>query len=115
MELSNFEYLQLFTSISFLFYGILSFTSHKMKNEFKRWGISRFRIIVGISQLAGSIGLILGFLYPLFTLLAAIGLSILMLLGFILRLKLREGVLKSSPAFIYFIINLLIVLNELKY
>jgi hypothetical protein len=38
-----------------------------------------------------------------------------MLLGFILRLKLREGVLKSSPAFIYFIINLIIVLNELNY
>ena len=115
MELSNFEYLQLFTSFSFLFYGILSFTSHKMKNEFIRWGISRFRLIVGISQLVGSIGLILGFQYPVFTLLAATGLSIMMFLGFILRLKLRDGVLKSSPAFIYFIMNLLIVLNEVNY
>jgi|TARA_B110000914_G_C15466092_1_gene448328 hypothetical protein len=86
-----------------------------MISEFKRWGISHFRITVGVSQLLGGFGLIFGFLYPLLTLLASTGLSILMFFGFILRLKVRDGILKSSPAFIYFIINLIIVLNEINY
>jgi uncharacterized membrane protein YphA (DoxX/SURF4 family) len=115
MDLSNFEYLKLFSSFSFLSYGILSFTSVKMKSEFNRWGISRFRVIVGVSQIVGGLGLIFGFLYPFLSLIAATGLSLLMFLGFILRLKVRDGTLKSLPALIYFIINLIIVLNEITY
>jgi uncharacterized membrane protein YphA (DoxX/SURF4 family) len=115
MDLSNFEYLKLFSSFSFLSYGILSFTSNKMKSEFNRWGISKFRVIVGISQIAGGLGLIFGFLYPLLSLVAAMGLSLLMFLGFVLRLKVRDGALKSSPALVYFILNIIIVHNEITY
>ncbi|MDA9106970.1 DoxX family protein [Flavobacteriaceae bacterium] len=115
MDLSNFEYLKLFSSFSFLSYGILSFTSNKMKSEFSRWGISKFRVIVGISQIAGGLGLIFGFLYPLLSLVAAMGLSLLMFLGFVLRLKVRDGALKSSPALVYFILNIIIVHNEITY
>ena len=40
-----------FSAISFVIYGILSFRSNIMKSEFKRWGISKFRFIVGCAQL----------------------------------------------------------------
>jgi uncharacterized membrane protein len=36
------------------------------------------------------------------------GLALLMFLGFIVRIKIRDGFLRSSPAFIYMIINLII-------
>ena len=99
---------EIFSSISFMIYGYLSFYSERMKNEFFRWGISKFRVIVGISQFTGGAGLLIGFSMPFFTLISSIGLSTLMLIGFILRIYVKDGLLKSLPALFYLIINLLI-------
>jgi hypothetical protein len=85
-----------------------------MKSEFNRWGISKFRKIVGCAQLTGGFGLLAGFYFPLMTVLSSLGLTVLMLLGFILRLIVKDGIIKSSPAFIYIIINLIILLNNLN-
>ena len=106
--------LEIFSSISFLFYGLLSFFSEKMKNEFNRWHISQFRIIVGIAQLLGGIGLIIGFFVPVFMFLSSFGLSILMLLGFILRIMVNDGFIKSLPSLFYFLLNAYIFLNILE-
>ena len=108
------EMLEIFSAFSFIFYGIMSFTSNIMKSEFNRWGISKFRVVVGCAQLTGGFGLLLGFYFPLMTLLSSLGLTVLMLLGFILRLIVKDGIVKSSPAFIYIIINLFILLNNLN-
>lgn len=85
-----------------------------MKSEFKRWGISKFRIIVGCAQLTGGFGLLAGLYFPIMTLLSSLGLTVLMFLGFILRIIVKDGIVKSSPAFIYIIINLIILLNNLN-
>jgi len=108
------EILQIFSAFSFIFYGIMSFTSNIMKSEFNRWGISKFRVVVGCAQLTGGFGLFLGFYFPLMTLLSSFGLTVLMCLGFILRLIVKDEIIKSSPAFIYIIINLFILLNYLN-
>ena len=114
MNISFINWLEIFSSLSFLFYGLLSFFSEKMKNEFKRWNISQFRIIVGIAQLLGGIGLIIGFFVPVFMFLSSFGLSILMLLGFILRIMVNDGFLKSLPSLFYFLLNAYIFLNILE-
>ena len=108
------EILQIFSALSFVFYGIMSFSSNIMKPEFNRWGISKFRTIVGCAQLTGGFGLLAGFYFPIMTILSSLGLTVLMLLGFILRLIVKDGIVKSSPAFIYTIINLFILLNNLN-
>ncbi|MDA7812730.1 DoxX family protein [Flavobacteriaceae bacterium] len=108
------EILQIFSALSFVFYGIMSFSSNIMKSEFNRWGISKFRTIVGCVQLTGGFGLLVGFYFPIMTILSSLGLTVLMLLGFILRLIVKDGIVKSSPAFIYTIINLFILLNNLN-
>tara|TARA_B100000989_G_scaffold292769_1_gene269186 strand:- start:927 stop:1268 length:342 start_codon:yes stop_codon:yes gene_type:complete len=105
------ETLEIFSAISFLIYGSLSFVSKRMKDEFKRWGISKFRLIVGVSQFLGGFGLILGFYFPFLTIISSLGLTILMLLGFVLRIYVRDGFLKSFPALLYLLINLFIFLN----
>ena len=84
-----------------------------MKSEFKRWGISKFRLIVGFAQLTGGFGLILGYYFPIMTLLSSFGLAVLMLLGFILRIMVNDGVLKSLPSLFYFLINVFIFFNFL--
>lgn len=114
MSLSYINWIELFSSFSFILYGLLSFFSLEMKKEFERWGISQFRIVVGLAQLIGGIGLIIGFYLPVLTLLSSFGLSILMLLGFILRIMVKDGVLKSSPSLFYFLINSIIFFNFFK-
>jgi hypothetical protein len=83
-----------------------------MKSEFKRWGISKFRLIVGYAQLTGGFGLVLGYYFPIMTLLSSFGLAVLMLLGFILRLIVNDGIIKSIPALLYLVINLVIIYNN---
>jgi hypothetical protein len=105
----------LFSSFSFIIYGILCLVSPKMKLEFVRFGVSQFRLLTGILELMGGLGLLVGFLFnsTFFILLSAGGLSVLMLMGFGVRIKIKDGLLKSSPAFIFMVINLIIFVNKI--
>jgi hypothetical protein len=77
-----------------------------MKIEFIRYGLDDKRKLVGTLQLAGALGLILGYVYsPLVCLFSALGLCLLMLLGFGVRLKIRDSVLQSTPALFYAVLN----------
>lgn len=109
------EIFEFFSAISFIIYGILSFRSNIMKSEFKRWGISKFRFIVGCAQLTGGFGLLIGYYFQIMTLISSFGLALLMLLGFILRLIVKDGVIKSIPAFFYLLVNLYIFLINLNH
>lgn len=109
------EIFEFFSAISFIIYGILSFRSNIMKSEFKRWGISKFRFIVGCAQLSGGFGLLIGYYFQIMTLISSFGLALLMLLGFILRLTVKDGVIKSIPAFFYLLVNLYIFLINLNH
>tara|TARA_B100001093_G_scaffold267489_1_gene255805 strand:+ start:1539 stop:1892 length:354 start_codon:yes stop_codon:yes gene_type:complete len=110
----NIFIVEVFSSISFLIYGYLSFKSERMINEFKRWNISQFRTIVGVSQLLGGSGLILGFYLPIMTIISSLGLTVLMLLGFFLRILVKDGLLRSLPSLFYFFINGYIFLFSYK-
>ena len=109
------EIFEFFSAISFIIYGTLSFRSNIMKSEFKRWGISKFRFIVGCAQLTGGFGLLIGYYFQIMTLISSFGLALLMLLGFILRLTVKDGVIKSIPAFFYLLVNLYIFLINLNH
>ena len=50
-----------FSAVSFLLYGIGCFTSAFMKEEFVRYGIPKLRKLIGVLQLLGSLGIIVGF------------------------------------------------------
>ena len=97
----------IFSSASFLFYGINCFRSSYIKNEFKRFGISDSnRKLTGILQLSGACGLLLGMTVAAIGLLSAVGLFILMLLGLGVRIKVKDGLIKSFPAFFFMLLNL---------
>ncbi|MCK0189145.1 DoxX family protein [Arenibacter sp. F20364] len=103
--------LSFFSVISFLFFGIACFITPEMKAEYTRYGLAKFRKIVGVLQLSGSGGLVFGYYYDsMVHALAAGGLSILMILGFIVRLRIRDNFFKSAPSLFYALINALIFL-----
>jgi uncharacterized membrane protein YphA (DoxX/SURF4 family) len=106
--------LVLFSGISFIVYGILFFTSVKMREEFERFGLSKFATLTGVLELMGGMGLIIGLKVHIILLLASGGLALLMLLGFGVRLKMKDGFLLSFPSVFFMIVNLYIFLTASK-
>lgn len=99
----------LFSATSFLIYGIAYFISSNMKNEFKRFGLEKFGPLTAILELAGALGLFIGIHNYIVLVLASGGLALLMLLGTGVRIRMRDSVLVSLPAFFYFLLNAFIL------
>lgn len=86
-----------------------------MKLEFQRFQLSEVkRKITGVLQILGGIFLLLGFISPLAGLIAAGGLTIQMLLGFMVRLKIKDSIILSFPSFVFMILNAYIFVYFLK-
>ena len=76
-----------------------------MVAEFKRYGLSRFRRLVGWLQFAGSIGLVASAYLPPLATLAALGLALLMALGVAARVKAGDSLLEMFPAIFLLVLN----------
>ena len=101
-----FDFFCLLTAIAFLVYGPCCVLSGHMVLEFERYRLARFRKITGYLQILGAVGLLVGFLFiPVAGLIAALGLSIQMLLGFGVRLLIRDSLLQCLPSFSFMLIN----------
>ncbi|MFK8165541.1 MAG: DoxX family protein [Lewinella sp.] len=97
----------LFSGVSFLFFGIGCLTSPYMKSEFIRYGFDGQRALTGCLQILGGTGLLIGYwTSPWLAFSAAVGLCLMMVVGFGVRLKIRDSFLASSPAFCYAALNL---------
>lgn len=96
----------LISGLSFLVYGWLCIYSNAMKEEFERFGLERFRVMIGLLEMLGGAGLIVGLWWPLAFQIASAGLTALMFLGIGVRLKCRDGILKTLPALLLFCLNL---------
>lgn len=94
-----------FTSFAFVSYGVMAFTSTYMKQEFIRYGLSKYRKLVGILEILGGLGLFVGTWVPVLFLLAASGLCLLMILGFGTRVYIKDSALQSTPALFFALLN----------
>ncbi|MFE3846408.1 DoxX family protein [Flavobacterium sp. LB3P45] len=103
-----------FSAASFLIYGIAYFVSTNMKNEFKRFGLEKFGPLTAILELTGALGLFIGVQNHTILILASGGLALLMLLGVCVRIKIKDSLLVSLPAFFYFMLNLYILYRTLE-
>jgi hypothetical protein len=77
-----------------------------MRNEFERYGLREWRALTGWIEITGATGLLAGLAYPLIGALAAGGLTLLMFLGLIVRLKIKDSFWRAIPALVYALINL---------
>ena len=76
--------------------------------EFKRYGLSEYRAITGVLQILGSVGLMVGFFNPWFTLVASLGLTLQMFLGVIVRIRIKDSFLQASPALFFCVLDFFI-------
>jgi len=103
----------LFTAASFIIYGISAFTSKRMAKEYKRWGFNKSRKTIGVFQLLGGIGLLIGLLSKLILLSSSIGLAFMMFIAILVRIKIKDPVVEMLPAFTYLLLTSFIISNYL--
>ena len=83
-----------------------------MTNEFKRFGLShQLRCLTGWLEIAGGVGLLVGFYVPFIFLIASGGLALLMAICLYFRVKLKDGLWLLFPAFILMLFNAWIFSN----
>lgn len=96
------------SSFSFLFYGVSYFISPHMKNEFKRFKLEKLGLLTIVLEILGALGLLIGLWYKPLLLLSSGGLALLMFLGVIVRIKLKDSLWISLPAVFYMGLNVYI-------
>ena len=103
------EIAQAISIASFAWYGMSCFMSAAMVAEFDRYRLARFRSLTGVLQVAGSLGLLGGYVSRPLLLVSAGGLAAMMLLGVFVRLRIRDPLYAAIPAFAFFVLNLFIL------
>jgi len=98
-------FLTILSSFSFIIYGVLVLSTDHMVLEFERYQLSRFRKLTGVLEVLGGFGLLVGISHlPIFQI-SSVGLSLLMLLGVLTRIKVRDPWPEIVPAIFLMIIN----------
>lgn len=108
------DVLILISSLSFLLYGINWFRSPHMKSEFKRFGLEKFGLVTAVLEISGALGLIAGLYFNSILLVSSGGLALLMFLGFLTRLRVKDSFWVSLPALFYLVLNSFIFFESMK-
>ncbi len=106
------NYIAFFSATAFIIYGTLCLFTNHMKAEFRRYGLSKFRLLTGALELIGGVGIIIGLVkLPIIFLISTGGLSLLMLLGIFARLKINDKFVSILPAIFFFSLNLYLFIS----
>lgn len=95
----------LISSLSFFAYAFFYFNTPHMKNEFKRFGLEKIGLTIVLLEIAGALGLLVGLKFYFILMISSFGLALLMLAGLIVRIKLKDSIWISLPAFFYMVLN----------
>jgi len=76
-----------------------------MRQEFHRYRLESQRGLIGMLQLGSAAGLLAGLKYPWMGRSAAVGLALMMLSAVVVRIKIRDTLLQTMPAFAYMTLN----------
>tara|TARA_Y100000589_G_C27001087_1_gene566775 strand:+ start:447 stop:797 length:351 start_codon:yes stop_codon:yes gene_type:complete len=104
----------LFISFSFIFYALHALFSKKMKDEFSRWGVQKYRILISCIQLSSGFFLLLSFFYPFLVIYCSTIFFIMMIGAIFVRIRTKDSFLDTLPALLYFFLNAIIIYIELQ-
>lgn len=91
--------------IVFLSYGATCVFANGMAAEFTRYGLGRYRLLTGVLEMLGALGLAAGQLFPILAVVSASGLSLLMALGVLTRVRARDSLAETLPAGVLMVLN----------
>lgn len=93
------------SALLFLGYGSLVLFSGGMRSEFERFGLPHFRRTTGALEVLGGLGLLVGILSRPILAVSSGGLALLMLLGVITRIRVRDPLPDIVPAAALMVLN----------
>lgn len=93
------------SAVTFSAYGALCLFSGGMRAEFERFGLARFRRATGAVELLGGLGLVAGLVVPVVLPVAAAGLTVLMVLGVGVRIRVGDPWPEAVPAAVLALMN----------
>ncbi|HEU4636412.1 MAG TPA: DoxX family protein [Edaphobacter sp.] len=100
--------------VAFTWYGLECFFSRKMVAEFERYQVPSLRIVTGGLQLAGSVAMLLGYLYLPLLRLSAAGFALMMFFAVLTRFRIRDPLYAAIPAFSLMVLNAFILVASFK-
>ncbi len=102
------EAAQAISAVGFLGYGIGCLTLRGMRAEFVRYGLPQWRRLTGTLQILAGAGLLLGYAYPAFAMLASLGLSLMMIVALGVRFRIKDPLTGFLQALGCLLLNLFI-------
>ena len=100
-----FEVARALSAIAFLFYGIACLFSPRMDAEFERYGLARFRRLIGALECLGALGLLVGHFNRPVLVLAAAGLTLTMVMAIATRIHIGDSLARTLPAIVLLALN----------
>lgn len=100
-----FEIARALSAVAFLFYGVVCLSTSRMKVEFERYGLARYRHLVGALECLGALGLLVGYFNRPVLIVAAAGLALTMLMGIATRIRIGDSLAQTFPAIVLLIMN----------
>jgi len=101
--------LALLSALLFFYFGAACIWQARLRDEYRRYGIPEWRVPVGVLQLLGASGVLVGLAVAPIGAAAALGLCLLMVLGVILRVRLRDTLVRMLPAISLAVLNAVLV------
>lgn len=101
--------LALASAVAFFYYGGETLFATPPRGEYERYGMPRLRIVAGTLQVLGATGVLLGLVVPAIGVAAAGGLTVMMLLGLLVRYRLHDAPRLMVPAGTLAILNATLV------
>ncbi len=93
------------SAILFLSYGMGCLVSKRVILDFEHYRLPQLRVLTGVLQIAGALGVIVGHFYPPLLIAASCGLALMMLVAFVTRVKIRDPFYAAVPSFSLFVLN----------
>ncbi len=90
--------LALLSALSFTYYGVSCIAVPRIRAEYVRYGIPHLAVLSGLLQLWGAAGVVIGLVVPALGAIAAACLSVMMILGVGVRIRLRDPLDLMLPA-----------------
>ena len=83
---------------AFLFYGYETLFGVLPRGEFERYGMPHLRVFVGSMQVLGALGALVGLMFAPIGAVATGGLTLLMLIGLLVRYRIHDAPRLMVPA-----------------
>ena len=97
-----------------MIYGMSYFITPHMKKEFKRFGLEKYGLLTAVLEILGAIGLVVGLSIHLILMISSGGLAVLMFIGLIVRIKIKDSIWVSLPALLFMLLNSYILFQSLS-